>query len=392
MAGFLQRLVQRGLGRTRTVRPLYTARYARDAAPAVSPARDFGRGATIRRQGENSEREESENLARQSEEQESDEDGAAGDVARSPAGEAAAEGDGEANAPLMRQKPERVDRRPVIHRQADEEGGEEAVSGDGGGDPGGSDEGLASEAGTQSGVPEDEDLAPGRGDDTLSPKILRRGYSKQLSTPRLFRQAESEENAAPRASAGDAGNGEDESLQTSRDATISRRAAPGPARGRPSRNISRQTPGAAQSAARESQSAVFEASAADPFPELLMPPNAAHRPPASAFEAGVDVAGDAAPATNNANGRPGNGALIVESRGPGFARTPPGRPPAPPRRESGSVAGPDIQISIGRIEIRAVGDGAQAAPPPASYPAESSPIGKMQSLDEYLKRRNGEVQ
>jgi hypothetical protein len=57
-------------------------------------------------------------------------------------------------------------------------------------------------------------------------------------------------------------------------------------------------------------------------------------------------------------------------------------PPASGASEEGGAAGPVIQVTIGRIEVRAV-----TPPAPArSAPARPSPA---PSLDEYLKRRNG---
>ena len=126
MAGFLYRMVQRGLGRTRTAQPLYTARYARDAAPAALPSVTTHRNAA--------------GIARQAEAKSEDEEPTSGDLARSPADGGAPndeeEKDNAGEAPLVQSKALHVNRRATgpttrIHRQADGEEDEAAGAGDG---------------------------------------------------------------------------------------------------------------------------------------------------------------------------------------------------------------------------------------------------------------------
>ncbi|HEY3709923.1 MAG TPA: hypothetical protein VGL64_11145 [Amycolatopsis sp.] len=65
---------------------------------------------------------------------------------------------------------------------------------------------------------------------------------------------------------------------------------------------------------------------------------------------------------------------------PGGALTVPPRPPMA-RRQTGQ-AGPDVHISIGRVEIKAV-------PGPAPAPRSERPRRPVLGLDEYLKERTG---
>ncbi|MCR9143984.1 MAG: hypothetical protein NXI24_17185 [bacterium] len=399
-------MVQRGLGRTRTVQPLYTARYARDAAPAALPAITTHRGGV--------------NIARQAEANVEDEESPSGDLSRSPA-DGVMPGEDEENpgqGPLVQTKALNVSRRSNqastgrIQRQADSEEDEAAGAGDGGGDPGGADAGLASQAGEQTAVPEDEDLAPGRDSDTLLPKIQRRSIPNANSQPRIFRQGADEDSEdSPDAGAVDAGpQSDEESVQTSREApTIARRAA-GPhaapamnaqAANMSSRNTARQAPAATGPAAPDglSDGAFAESAFVESVGELLMPTEPAGVNTAGAIDPIASSSPE--PATPRSHKSPtGEGAEIVGIGLDGSPARPtresssgarsPAMPPAPGRR-SEAAPGPEIQISIGRIEIRAVGDEPEAAPT-APYAGDSGAAGQMQSLQEYLKRRNGEVQ
>lgn len=47
-----------------------------------------------------------------------------------------------------------------------------------------------------------------------------------------------------------------------------------------------------------------------------------------------------------------------------------------------SIAGPDIRVTIGRVEVRAI-------PPPSPAPRRSSPAGPRLSLEDYLKKFAG---
>lgn len=404
MAGFLQRLVQRGLGRTRTVQPLYTARYARDTAPATLPAVHSNVGPRsaapgLNRQADGAENEEQDKqaggLARQAAANESEDENAT-DVARSPDESSEDQDDGDVNASLMRQKANPVQRRsivPAIHRQSDEdgEGQEDGGAGDGGGDPGGSDAGLSQDSGIQTEAQEDEDLAPGRGNDTLSPKLHRSRLQQNdlIRGPRLFRQEESEE-------AGDdsANNSEDDTVSTTRETTISRRMA-GPPQ---AVSDSGPTPNAAREQGPQNTTDRSNRFSSESSSELLMPPES--QSPASSERASIssesnsdinDHSGgvriDSAAGDDLTPGRPSRSNFGLNPLVPG--RSARSTSFSNPRGESSQ--GPEIQISIGRIEIRAVGDGAEGAQP-AVYDAESKAKGQMQSLEDYLKRRNGEVQ
>ncbi len=410
MAGFLHRMVQRGLGRTRSVQPLYTARYARDGAPAALPATQDFRSAkaspTIRRQAAGDDGEERDDLSRSpagDNEERQEEDGA-GDIARTAAPDASQQD--EENGTLMQQKPlSAVQRRASetrLHRQADqvsdEESDQAASAGDGGGDPGGSDAGLAGEAATpRSEVPEDEDLAPGRDNDTLLPKLQRREISSQTSAPRIFRQEEGEEEAAP-PSTEEAQEEDDGTVQTSREShSIARRAAPAvpvaptpsPAQA-PSRNQSRDS---ARKAPAAGPGELIESA------EMLMPPASPDSGDRFSGELS-DAAGDRAAREDSGLEVAGPESALMPGvhgdRRPDFSRRiPPASQNAAAHARSRSgeepSAGPEIQISIGRIDIRAVGDAPETATQ-IVYQNDAAAPGQMRSLEEYLKSRNGEVQ
>jgi hypothetical protein len=65
-------------------------------------------------------------------------------------------------------------------------------------------------------------------------------------------------------------------------------------------------------------------------------------------------------------------------------RRPEGARPAAIDRPARAPAPPDVHITIGRVEIRAV-----AAPSPARKPAPPAPPATVESLADYLARRDG---
>lgn len=70
----------------------------------------------------------------------------------------------------------------------------------------------------------------------------------------------------------------------------------------------------------------------------------------------------------------------------GWLETPPALPPGPALSRNSSQAPPTVQITIGRIEVRAVTPQRQT---PAPVRRVSRPRQPAMSLDDYLKKRNG---
>ncbi len=121
--------------------------------------------------------------------------------------------------------------------------------------------------------------------------------------------------------------------------------------------------------------------------------------------AGVDPAGHRGDGRDATAGRPARlpaaevgapGRPALEGGGLVAAPAAPGRPASQhdarspwadqaALRETGSLAEqarPIVQVTIGRIEVRAV-------PPPPAPPATSTPVGPRVALDDYLRERNG---
>jgi hypothetical protein len=315
--------------------------------------------------------------------------------------------------PLVRERPMISRRRdgPLdLRRQpanADEEGeGSEE-----------SDEGLAQDAGAQAEVPEDEDLAPGAGNDTLSPRIRRSPARDIRRSPRAIqRQAEEDEGAAQPAGQEPA-EGDDEE------------AGPGDIQARLAGPAGLNVAGLRQSSvfdgrSEQRQTASFvrperSGHSKGPAGDILLPPGSwtqsgralvrdfaapevrsrtrgtsdhvrekfetmgpdgpfGSAQTGSALDAGD---GNLLPEHRMSDAAPGAGRNMTISAAEGaFARD--------AGRRSVGGGPPDIQISIGRIEIRTSGD---KLPVPHSPPPGGSPAGKTMSLEDYLERRNGEV-
>ena len=414
MAGFLQRLVQRGLGRARTAQPLHPASFARDAArAAVRPAAlpgNFGdsrqRSAGIYRLGEASEdpeQKEPDEMSRaaapEGDEEKNTASPGSAKLSRATEGDSAPKQDADEeedeDAPLVQTKSTRIQRRrlpPVIFRAGDDEAedtGDDVSDDAGAGEasaPGDSDEGIAADAGAQADVPEDEDLAPGKGNDILSPKLYRSVSRHRRAAPqrslRIYRASEAGERddeslIAPSVEEDDSAPRDDDQVSAAR---IQRRAAgPGPAamnapstRGAP--------PTTPRRGGVEGPGAV----------EFLMPPTTAAGSRDALTFSEPDLSGRSEPGDSETRGTsPADRreSTTLQFGASGGYRQDGGRYPAGESRRAPAAA-PEIQISIGRIEIRAISD-APAAQPTGS--GEHSSASKMQSLQDYLKRRNGEI-
>lgn len=172
------------------------------------------------------------------------------------------------------------------------------------------------------------------------------------------------------------------SVMVDRPQRLPTRVNPGPETADPQdRNRSMQVPDGAGiqptaatglSEARPSQTRPIRQSA-DPLAQTSLSSESgpAIKPVPRAFRPSVSAAGDAARERTGQYGQ---------------LNPAPGLPAAPAQPRARQPAGPTVQITIGRIEVRAV-QSPQAAPAPARPAAR--PRRPAMSLDDYLDRRNG---
>jgi hypothetical protein len=154
--------------------------------------------------------------------------------------------------------------------------------------------------------------------------------------------------------------------------TLDPQPAPAPSRGSPDEpDGARPSPVPSDLAAL-----VEEILARHPAPSTAMPRGAVEPRAGGPREARVAPSAVAAPAP--ARGRT-PGAIEPTRRG----GPPVDRAPGDPRRAVAAVRRPTVQVSIGRLEVRAVRQGASTTPQPR--PARPAPM----TLSEYLARRSG---